>query len=484
MSTPEKEQSRFNPLSPFWLKSSIALAALLVTVFMGLWVPDSVPPVQAAPPVRVFAIPAFARKYGLPCSACHEAWPKLNSFGQAFRDNGYQLGNDRDAPIWQNPSYFPISFRITPNWHRESSNNQTVDAIPGENNSGNAEATIATQGFDLSGLDIWTAGTLYKNISFVILPSSDPTATFHFESAFVRLDNLFKTRWLNLKFGKFELDNLISEKRLLFLSQNAGFYQVYHYLTFEEQNAVNGGKNPLNPGFGIGDNQLGVELSGHSANSYTRYSVALLSSTDGNVNLPNGSYDGFTSFSQAFDVGRLGLQRVGAFAYFGQRPTYSQTVQGVPVLGAGLGAKSFYRAGLAGDWYLGKFDFSTVFVHGWDNAFLGTGTPANQPLPAGAQAPTWNGGFIETHYSFSPQLIFVQREEIVRVSRQAFASDPSDLNNINVYSFGCRWYPFMSSRAGLAVDTEYAITKTVGVAPVTGANVWTSSTYVGFDFAF
>ena len=27
------------------------------------------------------AIPAFARKYGLPCSACHEAWPKLNSFG-------------------------------------------------------------------------------------------------------------------------------------------------------------------------------------------------------------------------------------------------------------------------------------------------------------------------------------------------------------------------------------------------------------------
>ncbi len=28
-----------------------------------------------------WAIPAFARKYGLRCSACHEAWPKLNSFG-------------------------------------------------------------------------------------------------------------------------------------------------------------------------------------------------------------------------------------------------------------------------------------------------------------------------------------------------------------------------------------------------------------------
>ena len=39
------------------------------------------------------AIPAFARKYGLPCSACHIGWPILNNFGLAFRDNGYQLGN-------------------------------------------------------------------------------------------------------------------------------------------------------------------------------------------------------------------------------------------------------------------------------------------------------------------------------------------------------------------------------------------------------
>ncbi len=43
------------------------------------------------------AIPSFARKYNLPCSACHTAWPELNAFGQAFRDNGYQMMNDLDA---------------------------------------------------------------------------------------------------------------------------------------------------------------------------------------------------------------------------------------------------------------------------------------------------------------------------------------------------------------------------------------------------
>ena len=67
------------------------------------------------------ALPAFARKYGLRCSACHETWPILNNFGLKFRDNGYQLMNDRDAPIWQNPSYWPVTFRITPIWHRVSS---------------------------------------------------------------------------------------------------------------------------------------------------------------------------------------------------------------------------------------------------------------------------------------------------------------------------------------------------------------------------
>ena len=73
------------------------------------------------------ALPAFARKYGLRCSACHESWPMLNYFGQKFKDNGYQLMNDRDAPIWQNPGYWPVTFRITPIWHRVSTGKVLVD---------------------------------------------------------------------------------------------------------------------------------------------------------------------------------------------------------------------------------------------------------------------------------------------------------------------------------------------------------------------
>jgi hypothetical protein len=218
-----------------------------------------------------FAIAAFARKYGLPCSACHDAWPKLNNFGQAFKDNGYQLMNDRDAPIWQNPSYWPVAFRITPNWDLERTDKVATDQ------AASGYQGITTHGFNLTGLDILTAGTLNKDISFLLVPSSDETGAFHFESAWVRFDNLFHSSWANVKMGKFELDNLVSEKRILTLSGNGGYYQFYHFLPYGDQNPYQ---------FGIGDNQLGVEFMGHSKNDYTRFSAAVLSSNYGNVDLP------------------------------------------------------------------------------------------------------------------------------------------------------------------------------------------------------
>ncbi|HEY6944154.1 MAG TPA: hypothetical protein VI431_03370 [Candidatus Acidoferrum sp.] len=412
------------------------------------------------------AIPAFARKYDLPCSACHEAWPKLNTFGQTFKDNGYQLMNKHDSPIWQNPSYWPVTFRITPNFHRESTNRVAIDQ------AGGAEQKVTNQGFDLSGLDILTGGTLYNNISFLVTPSADNTGAFHFESAWVRFDNLAKSPWLNVKAGKFELDNIISEKRMMTLSNKGGSFQLYHFVPVGDSNTF----------AQIGDNQLGVELSGHSLDSRRRYSVAVLSSNDGNVNLPSNSYSTFVTASQAFDTGKLGVDRVGVYLFAGEAPTFSLTSGSTPVVGRGN--KSFHREGAFGLFYLKKLDFTLYYQHGWDSAFFGTSTPADgTPLPTGAQAPTWNGGFIETHYTLNPQLFFLQRSEWVRMSRQALATNPSNLGDIDAYTAGFRWYPFMFSRAGFAFHNEYSIVRQKGTSPA-GLNLTASSVLFGFDFAF
>ena len=99
-------------------------------------------------------------------------------------------------------------------------------------------------------------------------------------------------------------------------------------------------------------------------------------------------------------------------------------------------------------------------------------------------APTWNGGLIEAHYTFNPQFIWINRYELVRMSRQALASNPGNLGDIDVGTTGLRYYPFISSRAGFALHSEFSILRQRGVAPVTGLPVISSSLLFGFDFAF
>jgi hypothetical protein len=420
------------------------------------------------------ALPAFARKYGMRCSACHLAWPVLNDFGWRFKDNGYQMMNDRDAPIWQNGSYWPVTFRITPNWHRESNNKAAVDTAAG-NNTG--EVQLTTHGFDLSGLDFHTGGTLDKNISFYVLPSSDATASFHFETVMGRLDNVFNSPWLNIKLGKFELDNMISEKRILTISAQGGSYKLYHFIPMGDTNSF----------AQVGDNQLGVEWMGHSFSDRTRISAALLSSNNGDVTLPTGnSYSGFFTASQAFDAGGLGLQRIGGYAFIGEAPTNYLMSGGANIPGSGFGNKGFSREGFFGLFFVNKFDFDVYYQHGSDSPYFGTGTPASSALPAGAKSPVWNGGFVETHYTWNPQLVFTQRSEWIRMSQQAqvLPGVPSNAGDTDAYTFGLRWYPIMTSRAGFAWHNEYSWVRSRGTSPVTFTDQTFSSLMLGFDFAF
>ena len=417
------------------------------------------------------AIPAFARKYGLRCSACHTVWPELNAFGQRFKDYGYQLGNDRDSPIWQANSYWPIAVRTTPQVHFENTTHQPIDPPP-------SERTITQAGFDLSGIDFLMLGTLYKNISFGLVPVLDPDGAAGVEAAFVRFDNLGHSPWANLKIGKFELDNLLGEKRNTWMSNNGGFYYAYH---FQPAGSVD------NYTFGLGDNQIGAEFSGHSINSYTRYSVSLLSTDDGEAGLPGGkSLDAMVALSHAFATGGgLGPQRIGVFGYLGHRPTAFDSAGGEPIPGTGSTHKQFIRVGATAQIWLGNLELLPMVTHASDDAALGGST----------QEPSWNTAMLEAHYVASPQLLVEGRVEMVRMSKQADPATPKTFGDADAFSVGVRAYPFMFSRAGLAIHGEFAMTGTVGMAPLSGngsgldaydpaTKIWSRSLMLGFDFAF
>jgi hypothetical protein len=242
----------------------------------------------------------------------------------------------------------------------------------------------------------------------------------------------------------------------------------------------------------------------------------LLSSTDGTPGLPYGNaYTGFFTFSQAFDAGKLGVDRIGAYAMVGQAPTYYLTSGGTPLPGTGIANKGFHREGLVGQFYFGQHvDLQVVTQHGWDSAWFGQGygdliggtiTANNIPgstLNPGSQAPTWNGVLFEPHYVYSPQLIFIGRYETIHMSRQSngpqygatttapnglTGPSPSDFGNLSTYTVGFRYNPFMTSRAGFAWHNEYNWLHQVGTGPTLGlgaANVNTGEVMTGFDFDF
>ncbi|HEY8537259.1 MAG TPA: hypothetical protein VIL28_00230, partial [Steroidobacteraceae bacterium] len=48
-------------------------------------------------PERAEAMPAFARQYNVSCMLCHDAFPKLNAYGEFFAGANYRMPQWRDT---------------------------------------------------------------------------------------------------------------------------------------------------------------------------------------------------------------------------------------------------------------------------------------------------------------------------------------------------------------------------------------------------
>ena len=49
------------------------------------------------------AIPAFSRKYQTACTTCHNNYPELNDFGEAFKKNGFKFPKDDETFVKEPP---------------------------------------------------------------------------------------------------------------------------------------------------------------------------------------------------------------------------------------------------------------------------------------------------------------------------------------------------------------------------------------------
>jgi len=442
------------------------------------------------------AIPAFARKYDFACNVCHvPGFPKLNDFGNVFRDQGYQLGTDGDLPTFEalGKGFWPVSLRTTVGY-------QVADLrVDGQ--------ALTTSGFGFTGLDVLSFGTLARNLSFGIVftpglgdagfGTGNSLGDSNLESAFVRLMNLERfvggpsnTYWMNLKVGKFELDLPFSEKRAPTLNT---VYVMNHYTPGTPYTATINGIAPAT-GFtnanvlALGDNQPGIELTGIKktdvTGGYLRYSLAGLTTNGGSFGDSGGRSAYFYGHvTQSFGgYGIVAGHRIGAFVAAGNAPTQCPASIGSPCAGTGAltQGEPFRRYGVDFSLtYAGQWNLFGVWMFGHDSSNLFTGV-------AGAQNAHWNGGFVELNYNpvQLPKWLFIYRYDWITNTQQGDPTLAGNFNNVRSHMVMARYYIHQSTRTDLALHAEYNYYRDTGVGAGPGSNLYGQTTLVGFDFAF
>ncbi|GAC1594929.1 MAG: hypothetical protein NVS4B10_03050 [Myxococcales bacterium] len=407
----------------------------------------------------VEAIPAFARKTGLSCSACHEVWPRLNGFGISFRDRGYRLKRDRDAPIEQDPSYWPIAFRTTAGYQYARSTLVPTDA--------KGPVTTQTGTFGFTGLDVWTAGTLGDKLSFAITYTPGlGSAGFQLngngaggdlESAWLGYNDVLEN-WLNFRVGKHALDLPIDEHRQITLTSG---YNVYHFRP--QGTAVS---------FQPGNNQAGLEMYGHSDNSRVRYSVSLVNERDSaffsNNAVSNPVVWGHFTAEQYLDNSFLAAVKAGVFGSVGWHPTSGLTctpaAAGAPgpgctpsgAVGAnnvlqGSGARHARHASYGAEAHLQFLSTAnplTLTGIIWGNT-------QERPLIANATRDArWLGGLVEGVYTINPRLSLIGRYEQIRTTRGGDPTQPKALGDLTSYTGAIRHTYELTSRTEAALQLE------------------------------
>jgi hypothetical protein len=414
--------------------------------------------ILSPPPAR--AIPAFARKYGLRCTACHEAWPKLNDFGRAFRDNGYQMLLGKDDTVTASPGYWPASVRITPHYEFNEVTNQPTDQ---------GVKTLRTGGVAGIGMDLLMAGTLANNASFLVVPTGfAPDGAVSLESAWVRLDNLFGSSWANIKIGKHEVDLPASAHRPWNLSSTG--YLIYGFHASGSASS-----------YDMGTNQRGIEYMGHDQGSINRLSISVFDVEDSPGSRHVFETPGFyvhATHEWLFDGSAISAAKLGVFGSYTTWPTTFFTADGEPISGTGGNLEPSSKYGVEGHIWFGPpatpFHATLVFAHGQDSKVL---------IPDATRDGTFNGGFLELGYSLDLKTLIFGRYDLCKNSRQGVVDAPTNLNDQDAYTVGVRRTFSFTNRSEYALHVEYTSVRTKG-AGADGLDTRSSTFFLGIDFAY
>ena len=317
----------------------------------------------------VFAVPAFARRYDVQCSFCHQIFPKLNRAGERFKERGFRLENEDkfEGSAWIKSA--PLSGRI-----------QVTHNMP-------EGREARTNGY----LKILSAGSLGPKVSYWIddawLRASGDTTHIEPDNAWVRLD-LKALGKFYAKAGRFELDLPVTQTRTPHLLP----YAIYGTNTGLETDS-------------IGAYQEGLELGGEFGTTHVSAAVVKGRNNKAVVELAEASgvgdpdkFDG-NLFLRA--TRRLVRSRLGAFAYIGR----NELVARLNATRVGVARDQILRLGVDGNVRVSKLHLYGVAMYGRNsNSVLSLSQPEGTRESLG-----FAGGFLAADYHLREQLAITAR---------------------------------------------------------------------------
>ncbi len=165
-------------------KFSLGLAVVLF--FVMLW------------PSTADATSQWSRKTGLSCNACHSVFPRLNSFGDEYLRNGYQLMSPRKEKTEEEGGFFLekvenlLGFRLNMTPLMLETNSFQKD-------SASSKETRLTVGSPV-WIQFFVAGSFYDDVSFFSELEYSQSA-FKFNWFYFNFTNLYGSRALNFQVG-------------------------------------------------------------------------------------------------------------------------------------------------------------------------------------------------------------------------------------------------------------------------------------------
>ncbi len=167
-------------------------------------------------PDEAVAMPAFARQYNISCSACHNAYPRLNAFGEAFAASNFRLPNWRESNTVDTGDTmlalqkFP-PFAIRAQGFVQGRDGEEIDPVAGPTGNGSS--------FDVQSpylVKLLSSAPLSENITYYfygIFAEKGGNGETVIEDAWFSYDDLFGTK-VAMQLGQFQVSDLMFPREI------------------------------------------------------------------------------------------------------------------------------------------------------------------------------------------------------------------------------------------------------------------------------